>query len=121
MKRILQIILIISLVQPAWAYRIIRQTESAYELEFVDVSFPNTTVGSLSFKACGSCETQSLRVTEDTQYLLDQNLVSSATFYEFVARVRATPDAAESAGVYVFYDVASHQINRIKLKASLVN
>lgn len=48
----------------------------AYEVAVSNLRLPGNLVGSVSFKECDSCLKQTVRVTTETQYLLNNRTVS---------------------------------------------
>jgi len=58
--------------------------ERAYEIAVDDLSLPGNVVGRVSFKDCDACEVQTVRVTTDTRYLLNNRDVSLVEFRKAV-------------------------------------
>ncbi len=56
----------------------------AYEIAVDDLRLPGNVVGSVSFKDCDTCAVQTVRVTTDTRYLLNNRDVSLADFKKAV-------------------------------------
>lgn len=56
----------------------------AYEISAANLRLPGNVVGSVSFKDCDSCETQTVRVTTETRYLLNNRDVSLVDFKKAV-------------------------------------
>ncbi len=52
----------------------------AYEIAVDGLRLPGNVVGSVSFKDCDACEMQTVRVTADTRYLLNNRDVSLVEF-----------------------------------------
>ena len=52
----------------------------AYEIAVGELRLPGNVVGSISFKDCDSCAMQTIRVTTETQYVLNNRAVSLADF-----------------------------------------
>ena len=56
----------------------------AYEIAVDDLRLPGNVVGSVSFKDCDACEVQTVNVTTDTRYLLNNRDVSLVEFRKAV-------------------------------------
>jgi hypothetical protein len=52
----------------------------AYEVAVKDMTLPSYSTGTISFKDCDECERQTIRVTDDTRYVLDKVDVTLADF-----------------------------------------
>lgn len=52
----------------------------AYEVPVSELRLPGNVVGSVSFKECERCVMQTVRVTTNTEYLLNNRAVSLADF-----------------------------------------
>lgn len=52
----------------------------AYEIAVSDLRLPGNVVGSVSFKECDTCVKQTVRVTTETEYVLNNRTVSLADF-----------------------------------------
>ena len=59
----------------------------AYEIALDELQLPGNVVGSVSFKDCAKCETQVIRVTVDTRYILNGHDTTLADFREAVNTV----------------------------------
>lgn len=60
----------------------------AYEIAVADLRLPGNAVGSVAFKDCEACETQTVRVNSDTRYLLNDRDVSLADFRNAVRSIK---------------------------------
>ena len=52
----------------------------AYEVDLSDLRLPGSENGTLTFKQCSDCETQTLRVTGQTRYVLNDRDLELAEF-----------------------------------------
>jgi hypothetical protein len=59
----------------------------AYEIAVDGLRLPGNVVGSVSFKDCDACETQTVRVTVDTRYVLNNRVVSLVDFKKAVKSI----------------------------------
>ncbi len=59
----------------------------AYEIAVDGLRLPGNVVGSVSFRDCDICEMQTVRVTTDTRYLLNNRDVSLADFKKAVSSI----------------------------------
>lgn len=99
----------------AWAYRVLEQIEDAYELSLGAVRLPADERATVVFTACESCRTTALRVTEATRYFANSAELPLADLREIADDLRATSEGRSSSLVYIYFDIASMRVNRIKL------
>ena len=107
--------LLLSGITSAWAYRVIEQTENAYELVLGEVSLPIGETGSVIFRPCPACTITSLRVTRATTYFVNG---ASSDFPDFLAAAEAfrrISRGSRNTAVYVFFDIESRRINRLAI------
>ena len=98
-----------------WAqqhHRILEQLENSYELVLDDVTLPASTVGSIVFKECDTCERRSLQVNPATQYIVNDVEVAFVDLAGIANDIRSRGHA-EDTGVYVHYDIKTSRVNRI--------
>ena len=65
-----------------------RTITEAYEVELSDLRLPGNENGNLAFRQCSDCETETLRVTVKTRYLINDRDFALAEFKEQLKRVR---------------------------------
>lgn len=106
---------LMTVTSSAWAYRIMEQPESAYELALGDVRLPAGARGTVVFTTCESCRTTALRVTDQTTYFANGSQVSLGDLRDIAEDLLATAVGRDDTIVYVFYDVASLRVNRLAL------
>ncbi len=99
----------------SWALRIIEQTEESYELSLHDIVMPRSVGGSISFKPCEDCKTQSLRVSSATRYFVNRVELAFADFLRAVESIGQTNGGNAETAVYVHYDFDSRRVNRLRL------
>jgi len=102
-------------LEPAWAVRVIEQPEGAYELALGDVSLPTGVTGTVTFRPCPDCSSTSLRVSSATRYFINGTAVTREDLLRNVERLQQTDGDWAETMVTVYYDRASHRINRITL------
>ena len=107
--------LLLSSISSAWAYRVIEQTEDAYELVLGEVSLPLGQTGSVIFRPCPACTVTSLRVTSTTTYFVNGVPLEFPEFLAAVEAIRRISRGEQSSAVYVFFDIESRRINRLKI------
>ena len=110
------LILLASSLTSAWAYRVIEQTEDAYELTLGEVSLPRGAAGSVIFKPCPDCNTTSLRVSGDTRYFFNGSSLELEDFLAAAEAVRQQDGGNSNTAVYVFFDIGSKRVNRLMLE-----
>jgi hypothetical protein len=81
----------------------------AYEVSSGDMRLPQNTGGTLSFKQCAECESQTLLVNSSTRYLIDGRDVELSEFKERMAGVR-------DETVTVLHDLESNTISAVKVR-----
>ncbi len=59
----------------------------AYEIAVAELRLPASDDGSVTFRDCGTCIIQTIRVTPETRYLLNGRYLSLAKFRREVARI----------------------------------
>lgn len=59
----------------------------AYEIALDELRLPGNVVGSVSFKDCNTCEKQTIRVTPQTRYVLNNNDLTLVEFKEAVSAI----------------------------------
>ena len=64
----------------------------AYEVALSDLRLPRNEGGMLTLKQCSDCESQTLRVTGKTRYVLNDRDFALAEFREQLRRVRKRKD-----------------------------
>jgi len=109
------LILLAASISSAWAYRVIEQTEDAYELVLGEVSLPRGITGSVIFKPCPDCNTTSLQVGSGTLYFVNGAPLELEDFLEAAEALRQTDGGNQHTAVYVFFDVESRRVNRLAL------
>ena len=101
------------LATTAESARIVAQDEDAYELMLGDVALPGSTAGTVIFKTCGSCRTQSMRVSGTTVFQVHGQTVTFEDFSKAAEDFSQRDGGASSTIVYVFFDIKSQRVNRL--------
>ena len=107
--------LLLGSISSAWAYRVIEQTEDAYELVLGEVSLPRGESSSVIFKPCPACTITSLRVTSATTYFVNGVPLAFPDFLEAVEAIRRISRGNGNTAVYVFFDIESRRVNRLEI------
>ncbi len=102
-------------ISSAWAYRVIEQTEAAYELVLGEIRLPRAVTGSVRFRPCPECRSTSLRVTGATIYSVNGTPLEFPDFLEAVQAVRQIDGGNQNTAVYVFFDIESRRVNRLQV------
>jgi hypothetical protein len=82
-----------------------------YELVLRDVIMPNGAAGTTVLKPCASCNSVGLPVHAGTRYEFAGQELALPEFLAAVEALRTATDG--SAGVGVFYDLATNRVRRI--------
>ncbi len=109
------LVLLFGSLSSAWAYRVLEQTEDAYELMLGEVSLPRGVAGTVIFKPCPDCNTRSLRVSRETLYFVNGLALELADFRAAAEVIRQTNGGNQNTAVYVFFDIDSQRVNRLML------
>ena len=107
--------LVLSSISSAWAHRVIEQTEDAYELVLGEVRLPLGQTGSVIFRPCPACTVTSLRVTRATTYFVNGVPLEFPDFLAAAEAIRRISRGSQNTAVYVFFDIESRRINRLKI------
>ncbi len=110
------LVLVLGTISSAWAFRNVEQVEDAYELVLGEVSLPRRVTGTVSFRTCPTCTRISLRVTNETTYAVNGAALEFADFLEAAAAIRQINGGNQNTAVYIFSDIKSHRVNRLKLE-----
>ncbi len=65
-----------------------------YEIDYADLRLPSVEGGTVAFKKCSDCETQTLRVSGGARYVLNDRYFALAQFKKELKRVRNRKDVA---------------------------
>lgn len=109
------LVLLLSSLSSAWAYRVLEQVEAAHELVLGEVSLPRSAAGTVIFKPCPDCNTTALRVSGETQYFVNGSPLELADFLARAEDIRKLDGGNRNTAVYLFYDVDSQRVNRLML------
>jgi hypothetical protein len=85
-------------------------TES-YEVALSDLRLPGSEYGTLTFRQCSGCKSQTLRVTSKTRYVINDRDFALAEFEEQLKDVRNRKDQIIS----VLHHLESNTIKAIKV------
>ena len=88
-----------------------RTVVEVYEVAFVNMRLPAAVAGTVSFKHCGSCDSQLLRVTAATRYVLNGRTVRLADFRRSLSSIRNRGDV----DIDVFHDLRSNTVSRLRV------
>jgi len=89
-----------------------RTITEAYEVDLRDLRLPGSENGTLTFKQCSDCDAQTLRVTGNTRYLINNRDFTLAEFKEQLKRVAARKDH----GLAVLHHLESNTIKAVKVR-----
>ena len=89
-----------------------RTITEAYEVDLGDLRLPRSENGNLTFKQCSDCEPETLRVTVQTRYLINDRDFTLAEFKKQLKRVATRKDH----GVAVLHHLESNTIKAVKVR-----
>jgi hypothetical protein len=84
----------------------------AHEVALADLRLPGSTSGTLTFKSCGDCDYQTVRVTVATQYEVNGSAIDLEEFRKQVGKVGNRRDKT----VTVLHHLASDTIKAIRIR-----
>ena len=84
----------------------------AYEIALSDLRLPGNANGTLGFKSCSECASQTLKVRSDTRYVLNGRTVTLGRFKAELGRIRRHRDVA----VTVLHHLESNVVTGVKVK-----
>lgn len=90
-------------------------TENAVELSLGDITFPESSVGTLIYQACEDCDSVAVRVGVDTAWQTPRGNMTLADFREYVAELRQIPNANAETFVTVFRKIDDQAITRVRI------
>lgn len=108
--RVLLFLLLTGLTLPAAAE--FSTITKAYEVELSDLRLPGSAGGTLAFKECPGCPSQTIRVTGNTRYLLNGRSIPLEKFRAALDASRGGNDPA----VIVFHHLESNVITGVKVR-----
>ena len=88
-----------------------RTTTEVYEIDLINLRLPGTEGGTLALKECDDCETQTLRVSAGTRYVLNHRDVTLVEFKKAISRVTNREDVI----VDVFHHLESNTATTVRV------
>lgn len=101
------------LTNVAEAVRIKGQHHDAHELRLGDVNLPGSPAGTVVFKTCSSCKTESMRVMDTTVYQVDGRMVTFKDFTAAAQALRKRQGGTSKTIVYVIFETQSRRVSRL--------
>ena len=89
-----------------------RTVTQAHEVALSDLRLPGNAHGTLGFRSCFDCESQTIRVNADTRYVLNGRAVTLGRFKAALARNKKNRDVA----VTVLHHLESNVITGVKVR-----
>jgi hypothetical protein len=83
----------------------------AYEIALDEFRVPATANSALSFKQCSSCDVETIRVTNRTQYIVNAERIELLEFKKAISRVRNREDK----GIIVKHHLESDTIVSVSI------
>ena len=111
MKYFQILLVVLALIAAAQSSAEFRTIAEAYEVALSDFEAPKFPNDLVSFKACRACETQSVRVTPKTTYVINQQ---ATRFKDFVKSLAAARDR-ERKTVIVMHHLESDTISSLSI------
>jgi len=95
--------------------------EFTSELRLANVGFPITDSGNVTFRACTDCESHSMPVTPETEYLAADGVLTRTEFLAEVTRIRLTQAGNLTTMVALTYNAESRLVTRIGLREDVLS
>lgn len=99
----------------AHATRVLEILERSHELALADVTLPQSSGGTISFKACSSCVREYMSVNGSTQYFLSGQAISLTQLAQEVNRIRLAASTLNRTMVVLHYDADDDVATRIRI------
>jgi hypothetical protein len=99
----------------AHATRVLEILERSYELALADVTLPQSSGGTISFKPCSSCVREHMSVTSSTQYFLGGQPISLTQLAQEVNRIRLAASTLNRTMVVLHYHADDKVATRIRV------
>ncbi len=109
LRKLLVLVLLALSLAAAADFRTITE---AYEVDLSNLRLPGSENGTLTFKQCSDCETQTLRVTSKTRYVINDRDFALVEFKEQLKTVRKRKDQ----NVSVLHHLESNTIKAVKVR-----
>ena len=88
-----------------------RTITEVHEVDLIFLRLPGTPSGTLSFAACADCDSQTIRVSPATHYVMNGRTVSLADFKRAVASVTNRRDTH----IDVFHHLESDTVTKVRV------
>lgn len=89
-----------------------RVVSEAYEVSLRDLRLPGNANGTLSFKACDTCDYRTVRVSSATQYEVNNSTLDLETFRKELEHVRSPREITAT----VLHHLESNTIAAVRIK-----
>lgn len=100
---------------PPSGARTLEILEYTSELRLANVELPIISTGLVTFRLCPSCDSYSLRVTPDTEYLGFEGPLTLQELRATVTQIRLTPAGNQTTGACITYSAESQLVTHISL------
>ena len=84
----------------------------AYEVALSDLRLPGNANGTLGFRSCSECASQTIKVGSDTQYVLNGRAVTLGRFKSELGRIKRRRDVP----VTVLHHLESNVVTGVKVR-----
>lgn len=101
----------------AQAFRVIETVERSVELALREVTLPAAGRRAVLYRPCGACPLETHTVTDKTTYLFNDRVLPLAEFLAAVEEVRQRPAEEARAVAFVYYDLKTEDVNRVRVHA----
>ncbi len=102
----------------AQAIRVLEPVERSVELALREVTLPAAGRRAVLYRPCATCPLETHSVTDKTTYLFNDRVLPLAQFLAEVEEVRQRPAEEARAVAFVYYDINTEDVNRVRVHAS---
>jgi hypothetical protein len=97
--------------------RVLQQVQLGYEVDLANVTLPVSAAGTVSFRTCGTCQTEIHAVSADTTYSVNGRRLAFKDFGPAILNLRASIGPGNLPMVALSVDIESQTVKRIAVYA----
>jgi hypothetical protein len=115
-RTILVTIALLLMLDTAGAVRVLDQVERAVELTLGDLTLPASDGGTVSFSECPKCGISTHRVTNETIYQANGQILPLGEFLRVAAEIRQRSTGNSGSVAAVFLDIETERVTRVEIR-----
>lgn len=102
----------------AQALRVLEPVERSVELALRELTLPAAGRRAVLYRPCATCPLEAHTVNDKTTYLFNDRVLPLAEFLAAVEQVRQRPAEEARAVAFVYYDIRTEDVNRVRVHAA---